>query len=67
MDNLSTWRRINRKILQLQINELNHDPTIHGIIVQMPLDSVNAIDADVITDSVVPEKDVDGWVNYAID
>ena len=36
------------------------DPNVHGVIVQMPLDSVNAIDSTVITDSVVPSKDVDG-------
>ncbi len=36
------------------------DPNVHGIIVQMPLDSTNAIDSTAITDAVVPNKDVDG-------
>lgn len=44
----------------LQIDQLNNDPTIHGIIVQMPLDSEKPIDADLITNSVLAEKDVDG-------
>ncbi|CAH0550857.1 unnamed protein product [Brassicogethes aeneus] len=43
-----------------KLNKLNADPNIHGIIVQMPLDSDNKIDSHLITDSVCPEKDVDG-------
>lgn len=43
-----------------KVNNLNNDPNVHGIIVQMPLDSVNKIDSHMITDLVSPEKDVDG-------
>ncbi|XP_003700207.3 pug C-1-tetrahydrofolate synthase, cytoplasmic isoform X1 [Megachile rotundata] len=43
-----------------KVNKLNNDPNVHGIIVQMPLDSVNKIDSHLITDLVSPEKDVDG-------
>ncbi|XP_046401425.1 C-1-tetrahydrofolate synthase, cytoplasmic isoform X2 [Ischnura elegans] len=43
-----------------RLSELNNDPNIHGIIVQMPLDSDNPIDSHLITDSVSPDKDVDG-------
>lgn len=43
-----------------KVNKLNQDPNIHGIIVQMPLDSVNKINSNMITDLVLPEKDVDG-------
>ncbi|XP_017796801.1 PREDICTED: C-1-tetrahydrofolate synthase, cytoplasmic isoform X2 [Habropoda laboriosa] len=43
-----------------KVNKLNNDPNIHGIIVQMPLDSVNQINSHIITDLVSPEKDVDG-------
>ncbi|KAK0182455.1 hypothetical protein PV327_000596 [Microctonus hyperodae] len=43
-----------------KVNELNNDPTIHGVIVQMPLDSVNKINSDLIINTVSPEKDVDG-------
>lgn len=42
------------------LNKINLDPSVHGIIVQMPLDSVNVIDSTLITDSVNPSKDVDG-------
>ncbi|XP_054011168.1 C-1-tetrahydrofolate synthase, cytoplasmic [Hylaeus anthracinus] len=43
-----------------KVNNLNNDPNIHGIIVQMPLDSVNPINSHLITDLVSPVKDVDG-------
>ncbi|KAH0949272.1 hypothetical protein HN011_001197 [Eciton burchellii] len=43
-----------------RISKLNNDPNVHGIIVQMPLDSVNKINSHLITDLVSPEKDVDG-------
>lgn len=39
---------------------MNDDPNVHGIIVQMPLDSDNKIDSHLITDTVSPDKDVDG-------
>lgn len=43
-----------------KLEQLNNDPNVHGIIVQMPLDSENEINSHLITDSVSPEKDVDG-------
>ncbi|CAG9761362.1 unnamed protein product [Ceutorhynchus assimilis] len=43
-----------------KLDSLNNSPNIHGIIVQMPLDSVTEIDSHLITDSVSPSKDVDG-------
>ena len=46
--------------LLMKLKKLNGDPNIHGIIVQMPLDSDNPIDSHLITDTVSPEKDVDG-------
>ena len=42
------------------INHLNLDSGVHGVIVQMPLDSVNSINSTLIADSVFPTKDVDG-------
>jgi len=42
------------------LRKLNNDPKVHGIIVQMPLDSQLPIDSHLITDSVSPAKDVDG-------
>ena len=41
------------------IDELNNDPAIHGILVQLPLPA--QLDEQLITQSIVPEKDVDGF------
>lgn len=41
------------------IDELNNDPAIHGILVQLPLPA--QLDEQRITQSIVPEKDVDGF------
>ena len=41
------------------IDELNADPAIHGILVQLPLPK--QLDTTVVTQSIVPEKDVDGF------
>lgn len=42
-----------------KIAELNSDPRIHGILVQLPLPK--HFDADAILDAIAPEKDVDGF------
>ncbi len=47
------------KLIQ-QIEQLNNDPLIHGIIVQLPFDSVQTIDANRIANTVSPDKDIDG-------
>lgn len=44
-----------------KIDELNNDPEIHGIIVQLPLDCVENIDTATCTNAVLPSKDVDGY------
>uniref|UniRef100_A0A3Q1I3Z0 C-1-tetrahydrofolate synthase, cytoplasmic n=1 Tax=Acanthochromis polyacanthus TaxID=80966 RepID=A0A3Q1I3Z0_9TELE len=41
---------------------VNENASVHGLIVQLPLDSVNRIDNELITNGVSPEKDVDGCV-----
>jgi methylenetetrahydrofolate dehydrogenase (NADP+)/methenyltetrahydrofolate cyclohydrolase len=41
------------------IDELNDDPAIHGILVQLPLPA--QLDEQAITQSIVPGKDVDGF------
>lgn len=43
-----------------KLDKLNNDPATHGIIVQMPLDSLTKINSHLITDTVSPYKDVDG-------
>lgn len=42
-----------------QIDTLNADPTIHGILVQMPVPK--QIDAEAVVRRILPEKDVDGF------
>lgn len=44
------------------ILSFNEDPSVHGLIVQLPLDSVHTIDSERITNAVSPQKDVDGLV-----
>lgn len=41
------------------LEQLNHNPLIHGILVQLPLPS--HIDAHAILAAILPEKDVDGF------
>jgi methylenetetrahydrofolate dehydrogenase (NADP+)/methenyltetrahydrofolate cyclohydrolase len=41
------------------VNELNHDPLIDGILVQLPLPS--HLDASLIIEQINPSKDVDGF------
>lgn len=43
------------------IDGLNHDPSVHGILVQMPLQCSTKIDEERITNAVDAKKDVDGF------
>ncbi len=45
--------------LLAQVDSLNDDPEIHGILVQMPLP--RHLDADAVIRRIRPEKDVDGF------
>lgn len=47
------------KVLQ-SIVAVNENPAVHGLIVQLPLDSINTINTEKVTNAVAPEKDVDG-------
>merc|ERR1719357_1390940 len=42
------------------IMSINDNLSVHGLIVQLPLDSVDPIDTELVTNAVSPEKDVDG-------
>ncbi|KAB1278208.1 C-1-tetrahydrofolate synthase; cytoplasmic [Camelus dromedarius] len=42
------------------ITSLNEDLTVHGFIVQLPLDSENPINTEALVNAIAPEKDVDG-------
>lgn len=46
------------KLLTL-IEELNNDPSVHGILVQLPLPK--HLDEDLVINSISPQKDVDGF------
>ncbi|KAL1501009.1 hypothetical protein ABEB36_006415 [Hypothenemus hampei] len=59
-EHIKLSRNTTQEELLDKLHFLNNDPKVHGIIVQMPLDSVNQIDSHLITDSVSPLKDVDG-------
>ena len=45
--------------LLARVEALNHDATIHGILVQLPLPQ--HIDAQKVIEAISPEKDVDGF------
>lgn len=46
------------------IDTLNTDPTVQGILVQLPLPK--HIDAELVTERILPDKDVDGFHPYNI-
>lgn len=41
------------------VHQLNNDPQVHGILVQLPLPS--HMDASAVIDAISPDKDVDGF------
>ena len=45
--------------LLVLIDQLNADPAVHGILVQLPLPS--HLNEDLVINSIAPEKDVDGF------
>jgi methylenetetrahydrofolate dehydrogenase (NADP+)/methenyltetrahydrofolate cyclohydrolase len=47
------------KVLLERIDTLNQDPSIHGILVQLPLPK--HIDAQKVIEAIAPHKDVDGF------
>jgi methylenetetrahydrofolate dehydrogenase (NADP+)/methenyltetrahydrofolate cyclohydrolase len=42
-----------------KVKELNQDPSVHGILVQLPLP--DQVDTDAIINAINPDKDVDGF------
>lgn len=47
------------QVLQ-SIQLYNEDPDVHGLIVQLPLDSIHPMSTEKVTNAVDPDKDVDG-------
>jgi len=56
--------RIKQQDAPATIQQLNDDPAVHGIIVQLPLEDPSQTDA--IVDLVAPQKDVDGLGKNAV-
>lgn len=50
---------ITEEFLLSEIDRLNQDPSIHGILVQLPLP--NTINETAVIERISPEKDVDGF------
>ncbi|MEM9148401.1 MAG: bifunctional methylenetetrahydrofolate dehydrogenase/methenyltetrahydrofolate cyclohydrolase FolD [Pseudomonadota bacterium] len=50
---------ISQETLVAEVERLNADPAVHGILVQLPLPS--HINSDVVINTIAPEKDVDGF------
>jgi methylenetetrahydrofolate dehydrogenase (NADP+)/methenyltetrahydrofolate cyclohydrolase len=48
-----------QSVVLARIAELNADPAVHGILVQLPLPK--HFDSGAVLESIVPEKDVDGF------
>ena len=51
---------VSKDELENLINQLNRDTSIHGIIIQLPLPE--HLNEEEISDKVLPERDVDGFV-----
>jgi methylenetetrahydrofolate dehydrogenase (NADP+) / methenyltetrahydrofolate cyclohydrolase len=49
---------VSKEELLAEVDRLNHDPTVHGILVQLPLP--RHIDVRTVHEAILPEKDVDG-------
>src|SRR3989338_10876312 len=58
VDHQKLPENISQKNLQTTISKLNTDPSVTGIIVQMPIPK--SLDKNQIIDSINPQKDVDG-------
>ena len=50
---------VSEEHLLSHIGDLNRDPSVHGILVQLPLPSY--IDEQKVIAAIAPEKDVDGF------
>lgn len=53
-------RSITETQLIQEVQKLNADPTVHGMIVQVPLDSEEKIDEFLVLNTITVDKDVDG-------
>ncbi|MGK0499613.1 MAG: methylenetetrahydrofolate dehydrogenase (NADP+)/methenyltetrahydrofolate cyclohydrolase [Oceanicoccus sp.] len=56
---ISLSKDASQQELLAELDKLNNDPEVHGILVQLPLPS--HIDEALIIEAIAPEKDVDGF------
>ena len=56
MKHLKLSADITEASLLATIQQLNFDPSVHGILLQLPLDCNNDIDADKCTNAITIEK-----------
>ncbi|XP_041352979.1 C-1-tetrahydrofolate synthase, cytoplasmic-like isoform X2 [Gigantopelta aegis] len=59
-DHIKIPRTASQNEVVKEVERLNNDSSVHGIIVQLPLDSDNEIDSNLVTNTVLQCKDVDG-------
>tara|TARA_Y100000768_G_C23987337_1_gene689740 strand:+ start:3483 stop:4334 length:852 start_codon:yes stop_codon:yes gene_type:complete len=52
-------REVNEELIIDEIQILNEDPIIHGILVQLPIPDM--LDEKKVLNKIIPEKDVDGF------
>ena len=57
-------RTTSKRKLLARISELNRASDVHGVIVQLPLDSDHCINEHEVTNAVAEHKDVDGSRRY---
>jgi len=58
-DTFNMAKDSNHDAVMAKVEELNADPSVHGILVQLPLP--DQVDADAIINAINPDKDVDGF------
>ncbi|KAK0411042.1 hypothetical protein QR680_005448 [Steinernema hermaphroditum] len=52
--------------IEAELQRLNDDSDVDGIILQLPLDCVNPVDVNAVTNRIDPEKDVDGLTRKSV-
>lgn len=53
--------------IETVVNELNEDPSINGILVQLPIPGFKQVDNSYFSNLVIPEKDVDGFTDLNLE
>jgi methylenetetrahydrofolate dehydrogenase (NADP+) / methenyltetrahydrofolate cyclohydrolase len=65
---ISTCHRLDAATCEQEIatliDKLNHDPAVHGILLQLPLPEIDMVDR--LLERIDPKKDVDGFHPYNI-